>query len=187
MRHFKLTDTTKRMGNITLYQIELIVDTTYGKKGDKGGWVESMDNLYDNAFVSGAAIVYGNVMVYGSAMVHGNAMVSGNARVSDNAMVSGNARVSGNSIVSGNARVSGNSIVSGGEFTTSPLQIQGSNHFINESKNGYLRIGCKELTLKEWEDNFVVIGKENGYSNKQIEEYKLYIDLAISLSKLSEK
>ena len=83
------------------------------KKGDKGGWIESVELKDGNARVSGNAWVYGNAQVYGNARVYGNAQVSGNARVFGNAWVSGNAQVFGNAWVYGNARVSGNAWVYG--------------------------------------------------------------------------
>ena len=92
--------------------------------------------------------------------------------------VSDDARVSGDARVYGDARVSGNAWVS------SPFQLQGSMHFVNECKKGFLKIGCHEYDFNYWVENFERIGRENNYNQKQINEYKLYIDLAISLSKL---
>ena len=62
MLHFKLTDTTKVHKGIILYQIELTRDCKWGKKGDKGGWVETTYNL-GNAWVGSNAMVYGNAKV----------------------------------------------------------------------------------------------------------------------------
>lgn len=91
---------------------------------------------------------------------------------------SGNARISGNAWIYGNAQIYGDA------FENSPLQIQGTMNFITECKKGYLQIGCICKSLKEWKLQFKAIGKENGYSQKQIKEYGLYIELAIRLSKL---
>jgi len=74
--------------------------------------------------------------------------------------------------------------VYGDAFDKSPLQIQGTRHFVNECKKGYLKIGCKEFTFEYWKENFESIGKANNYTDKEIKEYSSYIDLAISLSKL---
>jgi hypothetical protein len=52
-----------------------------------------MENVTENAQVSGTA------WVFGTALVSGNARVSGTAQVSGTAWVSGNARVSGNAQV----------------------------------------------------------------------------------------
>ena len=191
MKHFKLT--SEKIVNafgVELFRIELTIDCKWGKIGDKGGFIEKESNVYGDAWVSGNAQVYGNARVYGDAWVYGNAWVYGdarvygNARVSGNAWVYGNARVSGNALVYGNAWVSGNARVYGNAWETSPLQIQGSKHFITECKKGHLKIGCIELSFEQWKEKFEEVGKDQGYNDKQIQEYGLYIDLAIKLSQL---
>ena len=167
MKHFKLT--SEKIVNafgVELFRIELTIDCKWGKIGDKGGFIEKESNVYGDAWVSGNAQVYGNARVYGNAWVYGNARVSGNALVYGNAWVSGNARVYGNA------------------WETSPLQIQGSKHFITECKKGHLKIGCIELSFEQWKEKFEEVGKDQGYNDKQIQEYGLYIDLAIKLSQL---
>lgn len=75
----------------------------------------------------------------------------------------------------GNARVSGNA------WEKSPLQIQGTRHFVNCCKTHVLRIGCHEFSFSYWKENYKEIGKKKGYTKEEIKEYGLYIDLAISL------
>ena len=99
----------------------------------------------------------------------------GDAWVSGDAMVSGNARVYGNAEVYGNARVSG------GQWDTSPLQIQGSKHYFNVCDVGKIRIGCILKSIDEWERDFEQVGKKQGYTEEQIREYGLYIQLAKQL------
>jgi len=90
-------------------------------KDDKGGYVESEDNLshdgdcwvYDDAKVFGNAQVCNDAQVFNNAQVYGNARVSGDAWVFGNARVYGDARISGDSWVSGYARVSGDAWVYG--------------------------------------------------------------------------
>ena len=125
MTEYKLTNETKVHDGITLHRIELTEDCRWGKKGTKGGWIESMDNLgedgwvgseacvWGDAQVSGNACVYDKARVYGSANVFGNAMVTGGAIVYGNAMVTGGAMVYGNAMVYGEARVYGNAMVYG--------------------------------------------------------------------------
>ena len=71
MTKYKLTEETKEHEGVILYRIELTADCWWGKKGDKGGWVQSSDNLR----------VYGNAMVYGEVRVYGEACVWGDAKV----------------------------------------------------------------------------------------------------------
>lgn len=130
-KKYKLTDETISLNGATLYRIEALKDFGEIKKGDKGGFIESEDNLshegnawvyddacvYDNALVtddacvSDNARVYGNSLVYSNAQVYNNARMCGNARVCGNAQVYGYTYVYGNSLVYGNARVSDNAYV----------------------------------------------------------------------------
>ena len=91
---------------------------------------------------------------------------------------------SGDAWVFGDAEVYGNARVFGDAWERSPVQIQGSQNFINECKKGYIRIGCIELSFEQWKKDYKKIGKKNGYKPKQIKEYGLYIDLIININKL---
>jgi len=91
------------------------------------------------------------------------------------------ARTLGYAVVDGSARVDGYAVVNDGEWKTSPLQIQGSAHFVNMASRTVLRIGCIELTIAKWREKRVVLGQANGYTAEQIEEYGLYIELAAKL------
>lgn len=61
--HYKLTENTKVVDDITLYQIQATQDCLHAKKGDFGGWIQSTNNLTGNAWVYGNAKVYGNALV----------------------------------------------------------------------------------------------------------------------------
>jgi len=95
---YKLTENTKIIDDIKLYQIKALKDFDFIKAGDLGGWIEKVSNLSQdgNCWVSGDARVFGNAWVYGNAEVFDNAWVFGNARVNGDAKVYGNARVFGN-------------------------------------------------------------------------------------------
>lgn len=82
-KKFKLTNDTIKVYGRTLYRIEATEDipSQKVKKGDLGGFVESADNLDENAWVSGEARVYGAAQVSGEAWVYGEAQVYGKARV----------------------------------------------------------------------------------------------------------
>lgn len=136
-KKYKLTDETINLNGATLYRIEALKDFGEIKKGDKGGFIESENNLahegdawvsdnahvygdacvfdnarvYNNAFVSGYAQVYGNAFVYGNAWLYDNTRVCDYAWVSDNARVYGDANVCDDSSVFGSACVYGNARV----------------------------------------------------------------------------
>ena len=37
--------------------------------------------------------------------------------------------------------------------------------------------GCKQYTISKWLSNYEKIGRSNNYSDKEIEEYWMYIDM----------
>ena len=74
---------------IEFFRIKALVDGKYYKKGEVGGFVESLKLKNGDARVYGDAWVYGDARVYGNAVVSGDALVYGNARVYGNAVVSG--------------------------------------------------------------------------------------------------
>ena len=118
-KKYKLTDETIEVEDKILYRIEALKDFGEIKKGDKGGFIESENNLAhegnawvsDNARVYGDACVFDNAQVYGNAFVSGYAQVYGNARVYGNAWLYDNTRVCGYAWVADNARVYGDANV----------------------------------------------------------------------------
>jgi hypothetical protein len=115
--------------------------------------------------------------------VFSDARVSGNAQAYGDAQLYGDAWVYGNASVYGNARVCGNAWVSGDAWETSPLYIQGSKHAATNAKYGHIAIGCEVHTFAEWQEQFQAIGKANGYTEAEIAEYKMIIDLFCKLGK----
>lgn len=79
-KKYKLTDETIEVEGKALYRIEALKDFCEIKKGDKGGFIESEDNLSHE----GNAWVYDNACVYGTSCVYDDARVCGNSRVYDN-------------------------------------------------------------------------------------------------------
>ena len=149
-KKYKLTDECITIGNKKLYRIESLKDFAFIKKGDKGGFVESEENLsqvgscwiyndtkvcgnawvFGDAKVCGDAMVYGNAMVYGDAKVCGDAMVYGNAMVFKNAMVYGNAEVFGDAEIYDNVRVYGNAEVFGNVHIKGDADISSISDYI---------------------------------------------------------
>ena len=56
MKNFKLTEEKKVVNGVTVYRIECVKDLRQMKKGDKGGFVESLNNIHDDALVCGNAL-----------------------------------------------------------------------------------------------------------------------------------
>ena len=118
-KKYRLMDETITIAGVTLYRIQAMRDFGNVRKGDRGGFIQSENNLshegscwvYENAKVYGDAEVSENALVYGNAIVYGNAWVCENARVCGNAWVCGDAKVCGNALVCGDAEVYGDAKV----------------------------------------------------------------------------
>ena len=80
MKKYKLTDECITIGEHKLYRIEALKDFYIVEKGDKGGFIESEENLSH----------FNNCWVYYNARVSNNAVVSGNAVVSSYAKIASN-------------------------------------------------------------------------------------------------
>lgn len=121
-KKYKLTDEIIDFKGYKLHRIEALKDFSNVKKGDKGGFVESEDNLsqYNNCWVHDDARVFGN------AKICDNAITYGDARVCDNAIIYGDARVFGNAWVCDNARVFDNAKILGNTIVYNKAKIFGS-------------------------------------------------------------
>lgn len=67
MKHFELTDDKIQVYGRTLSRIRALRDIPCQnvKKGDLGGYIETLENLADEAWVSGEARVFGKAWVSG--------------------------------------------------------------------------------------------------------------------------
>ena len=127
-KKYKLTDETINLNGATLYRIEALKDFGEIKKGDKGGFIESENNLAHegDAWVSDNAHVYGDACVFDNAQVYGNAFISGYAQVYGDAFVYGNAWLYDNTRVCGYARVADNARVYGDTNVCDDSSVFGS-------------------------------------------------------------
>ena len=134
-KKYKLTDETINLNGATLYRIEALKDFGEIKKGDKGGFIESENNLAHegDAWVSDNAHVYGDACVSDNAHVYGDACVFDNAHVYNNAFVSGYAQVYGNAFVYGNAWLYDNTRVCGYAWVADNARVYGDANVCDDS------------------------------------------------------
>ena len=106
-KKYKLTNETININGATLYRIEALKNFSDVKKGDKGGFVQSENNLSNN----GDCWIYDEAIVYGNAQVSDDAIVSDNAEVYENAEIYDFAKVYGKAQVYGYAKIFDNAII----------------------------------------------------------------------------
>ena len=185
---YKLTEESISYFGKTLYRIEALKDFGNVKKSDKGGYVQSEENLsqegdcwicgdakvfniayvYGNALVCDNAQVCGDAQVYGNAIIANNALVCGNAEVYDDAQVYGNAKVSGYTYIYGNAQVCDKAIVAynakvfGNAQVYGNVQVSGSTKIYDDAQvygNAYV---CDDTVVC---DNALVFDNAVVYDN----------------------
>ena len=173
-KKYKLTDETIEVEGKILYRIEALKDFGEIKNGDKGGFIESDDNLshegnawvYGNACVSDNARVCGNARVCNNARVYGNACVCDNARVSDNACVCNIARVCGSTSVCGDAEISTDA-----DYIVFKNWWSSGRYFTWTRSNNMWSVGCfygtgDELVKKAYKDS-----SKSGHQYERLVKY----------------
>ena len=118
----------------------------------------------------------------GGGWLHKSAIVDDETKITEQAIVWG--MVYGNAQVCGDAWVCGDARVFGDEWNTSPLFIVGSKFSLTNAKRGYIQIGCKCETFSFWKTKGLdVVAQDEGFSEKEIKEYRAYINLFIAIGK----
>jgi len=133
-----------------VYRIKALIDFSFVKNGDIGGYVENEDNLshfgdcwiegdayvvdkarvYENAVITQNARVFDNAEVFGNAIVSGNAFVYQNAKVFGEARVYDNARIYNSAQAFGKAIVHGNARVKSSTRVTKPVTVIDNNEVV---------------------------------------------------------
>lgn len=110
-RYYELTDETIEFDGHTLHRIRCIKDFRNITKGTLGGFVESYNNLFDEAWVGDDAKVYAGATVVGIASVCDNACACHCAVIADRARIYGSAIISGCVRIDGSAEISESSVI----------------------------------------------------------------------------
>lgn len=196
-KKYKLTDETITYKGRILRRIEALKDLSGVKKGDKGGFIESENNLshkdncwiYNNAMVYGDANISGNAGVFDDARIYGDAWVSGNASIFGNAKVYGsawvreevriydNVQVFGNEHICGAAEIGGDAtVVSMSDYIVFKNWWSSGRYFTWTRSNNMWNVGCfhgtgEELIAKAYKDSEL--------SGKEYERVVKYVELIL--------
>lgn len=151
---FKLTNNTKIVDGITLYQIEAITDSMTQHSvniGDLGGYVEAEYNLSQegNCWISDCSMVYGNAMVKDDALLDFNSVVFGNSLIRGSAYIS-------NSIIGGNTMVEGSVQIESSDVRSDTL-IFGTAYILNTT------LVCENETSDDHIENKKTTNKQEIY------------------------
>ena len=106
---------------------------------------------------------------------NGTGWVYKTAKVQESAYLHPTSIVYGNAQVYGNARVLGEAWVLGYAWKRSVPYIQGSHHPLTLCSHTQIAIGCHVHDIAEWKKSYKVIGRAEGYSEDEIDEYGEHI------------
>ena len=70
--------------------------------------------------------------------------------------------------------------IEGGTWNRQPLTVLGSYYPVTNSAPGQITVGCQSHNFAWWQKNGVKLGKEQGWCDKQIEEYRVLIEFVIA-------
>lgn len=162
--NYELSTETENFNGIVCYRVRAIrnIPGLGIFKGDLGGWVQSLDNVEDNAVIAGNARATGNAVVKDNAVIQDDVIVRGNAVVKEESMISKSAIIDDDAVISGHAYISDNVLIENnaevGEYAVvlNDVKIRGhacvnGNVFI--SQEGMILDG--DTVINEYEDILV--------------------------------
>jgi carbonic anhydrase/acetyltransferase-like protein (isoleucine patch superfamily) len=152
-KKYKLSRWTITLCGIKLHRVVAVRDFGDVKKGDEGGYVESLANLshnglcwvYDNAKVVGHARLEEDATIHCMAEMHDNCVACGEAWIGETAQIHANALLSLNAVVTDDARIWDHARIVGG--TVRGKAFVGS----------YTFVGCRAIV----EDSAILTGNAN--------------------------
>jgi acyl-[acyl carrier protein]--UDP-N-acetylglucosamine O-acyltransferase len=185
-----------------------ILATVYNSKPEDwhqhpngAGWVHNTATVPESLYLHPSSIVGDGATVGDGAEVGNWAKVGEGAKVGERAKVGnwatvGNRATVGNWATVGEGAKVGEGATVGEEATvgegakvgekttwkTNPPQIQGSRHILTLCSPTQIAVGCHIHDITRWQKHFKAIGKTEGYTREEIEEYGLHIDYLASLA-----
>lgn len=148
---YKLTNTSKIVNSIEVWQIECTSPSEVVPFGALGGFVES----YENLSLNGRCWIYPDSVCYANARIKDNALVAGSCVIKDDAILkefvvaSDNAVIEGHAVIDGNAKLSGDCIVGGDAIITGDAIVTDSAHITTSTIGGSVRVFGEAIITQE--------------------------------------
>ena len=98
--------------------------------------------------------------------------------------ISQHTTIEDNVIIDNSVRIINNTIIKSRSLISRLFHFRGSNHVVDCYSNDMIRVGCEMHSTNHWIKNFKAIGKNNGYTDKEITEYKKYIVHSAKMQKI---
>lgn len=88
-----------------------------------------------------------------------------------------------NELMSRNISIGVGAKIGDGAKIERTLYITGSRHVVMYWGENKINIGCKKYSIDKWKKHFKSIGKSEGYTPEEIEEYREYIEFIAKIHK----
>ena len=155
-KKYELTNETITIGLITLHRIKALRSFNDVKKGDKGGFIVSEDNLshegnswvYDEAKVYCNAKVLDNAIVRDYAVITGCAIISGNVIVKDKTYVTHKAKILDYAVIEDYAFISDKAVIRGFSTIRDKAFISGNAKIEGGIIGGHIEV-CDDVTISK--------------------------------------
>ena len=142
--------------------------------GSPGGWVNNLSHVDATAVISVDAIVPGEDANIGArANIGEGAKIGAWAKIGEGANIGAWAKIGEGAKIGEDAKIG-----EGAVWNINPLYIVGTKHILCIPSQGIIKIGCIEHPVAWWEEHFRSVGRAEGYSKAEINEYRNYIALA---------
>ena len=110
------------------------------------------------------------------------ARIGERARIGEESSIGARAKICAWAKIGERARIG-----DGAEFKKSPLAVQGSRGIAIQHSPGKIAVECEVHTYAQWKRHYKSIGKANGYTPEEIEEYGRILDFLIANSAPAEE
>lgn len=159
-KKYRLTDETIEFNGVKLHRIEALKNFGVVYKGDKGGFVQSEENLsqLDNCWIFNDSKAIGNSLVYKNAVLSGNSIICDNAvatgfsLICDHSIVCEKALITNNALIHRNSVVCGNSYVAGDAKVTDFSRVDGLSEVTGnaEIRDALIKKSSDYMVFKNW-------------------------------------
>ncbi len=110
-----------------------------------------------------------NIEFSGKVILGDNVQIDDNVKIGNGAKIGNNVSISKDIVIGALAKIGDNVDLHKG------YNVQGSRDSVTYAGDGMLSIGCLTYPIDGWLKSFVMLGKNAGYSDEEIEEYFEYM------------
>jgi len=125
-----------------------------------------------------------SVVISQSAIIGNNVKFGKNVTIGDDVRINSDVTIGDNTYIGDDVTIGENAYIDDNSTIKRSVVITAHRFTVCWYSNGYIQIGCKTLSIQQWQDHYIQIGMEFEATTKEIAEYKGYIDFCASMQKL---